>query len=312
MKKVKGKIVSVNISEKKGVIKTPRDSIKLDAMGIVGDAHAGAWHRQISLLGTLSVEKFEQKAGRKIKAGEFAENLTIGGIDIMQTAVLDRFTIGDVELEVTQLGKKCHGDNCAIYREVGNCVMPKEGIFCRVVKGGVINQGDEIIWQPRPLNIRVITLSDRASKGEYEDKSGAKILEMLEKHFAGKRWHANFSKIVIPDDAKRLKKEFEQAQKGEIDIFITTGGTGVSSRDITPEVVLEVADKVVSGIMDFIRIKYGKDNPKALLSRSVAGIINKTQIYAIPGSVKAVEEYLTEILPILEHQIIMLHDIDGH
>ena len=309
---VKGKVLSINISEKKGVIKTPRKTITIDEKGIVGDAHAGLWHRQISLLGKKSITKFEKQAKRTINAGEFAENLTIDGIDIMQTAVLDRFKIGEVELEVTQLGKKCHGDNCAIYREVGNCVMPKEGIFARVIKGGVINEGDEITWYPRHLNIRVITLSDRAYNGEYQDLSGAKALEMLQSFFKGKRWHSNFSKIVIPDDESLLTKELKKAQKGEFDIVITTGGTGISPRDITPDVVLKYLDKNTSGIMDFIRIKYGTSNPKALLSRSVAGIMGKTQVYALPGSVKAVEEYLTEIIPLLEHQIIMIYGIDGH
>ncbi|MGD9637554.1 MAG: molybdopterin-binding protein [Alphaproteobacteria bacterium] len=312
METVKGKIISVNISEKKGIIKTPKASVTIDANGIVGDAHAGAWHRQISLLGLSSIEKFEAKAKREINAGEFAENFTVGGIDIMKTAVLDRFKIGEVELEVTQLGKKCHGDNCAIYREVGNCVMPKEGIFCRVIKGGIINAGDEIVWQPQPLNITILTLSDRASRGEYEDKSGPKAQEMIMEYFETKRWHINISQKIIPDDADLLKTELDKARKGEIDILFTTGGTGVSSRDITPDVILKEADKTLDGIMDFIRFKYGATNPKALLSRSVAAIINKTQVFALPGSVRAVEEYVTEILPILEHQVIMLHDIDGH
>lgn len=311
MKQIMGQILSVNLSSQKGVIKTPCESISVDQKGIIGDAHAGLWHRQISLLGLSSITKFEKQANRKIKAGEFAENLTVEGIDLMQTAVLDRFMIGEVELEVTQLGKKCHGDNCAIYREVGNCVMPKEGIFCRVLKAGQIKKGDKIIWQPRLLNIKVVTLSDRASQGEYEDLSGKQAVAMLEDYFQNKRWHYQISKIIIPDDEKLLTKELKKAQKGEVDLLITTGGTGISSRDLTPDVVLKHADKTVNGIMDFIRIKYAQNNLQALLSRSVAVTINQAQVYTLPGSVKAVTEYLTEIIPLLEHQIIMLHDL-GH
>ncbi|MCO5264140.1 MAG: MOSC domain-containing protein, partial [Lentimicrobium sp.] len=142
-------IKSVNISEKKGTIKVPVKHIALTLNGVEGDAHAGKWHRQVSLLGTESFRKFEKVAGRPLKYGEFAENITTEGIILYETHPLDRFTIGDAVLEVTQIGKKCHGDSCAIYREVGNCVMPKEGIFCRVLKPGTVKAGDEMTYHPK-------------------------------------------------------------------------------------------------------------------------------------------------------------------
>ena len=129
-----GTVISVNISEKKGTIKHPVGSIELNEMGVLGDAHAGPWGRQVSLLAKESIEMFAKDAGRQIQNGEFAENITTDGLVLHHTKPLDRFRIGGTELEVTQIGKKCHGDNCAIFREVGNCVMPKEGIFCRVIK----------------------------------------------------------------------------------------------------------------------------------------------------------------------------------
>ncbi|MFA5196719.1 MAG: MOSC domain-containing protein, partial [Bacteroidales bacterium] len=128
---MKIKVESVNISEEKGTIKHPAKKVIITSTGIENDAHSGDWHRQISMLSSESITKFENQAGRKINFGEFAENLTVSGINLVDTAPLDRFEINDVILEVTQIGKKCHGDSCAIYREVGNCVMPKEGIFCR-------------------------------------------------------------------------------------------------------------------------------------------------------------------------------------
>ncbi|HOI87973.1 MAG TPA: MOSC domain-containing protein, partial [Lentimicrobium sp.] len=169
------KVISVNISEKKGTIKVPVKEINLTSTGVEGDAHSGRWHRQVSLLGTESFRKFEKLAGRPLKYGEFAENITTEGIILHETHALDRFVIGDALLEVTQIGKKCHGDSCAIYREVGNCVMPKEGIFCRVLKPGKVKAGDAVVYQPKEFRIKVITLSDRAAAGEYEDRSGPRI-----------------------------------------------------------------------------------------------------------------------------------------
>lgn len=142
-------IVSVNISEKKGTIKKPVAFIELNNKGVMGDAHAGKWHRQVSLLAKESNEKFALAAKRKVAYGEFAENITTEGIILYETIPGDRLIIGDTELEITQIGKKCHGDSCAIFREVGSCVMPKEGIFARVIKGGIIKSGDSLIHIPK-------------------------------------------------------------------------------------------------------------------------------------------------------------------
>jgi molybdenum cofactor synthesis domain-containing protein len=308
----RGKVISVNVSEGKGTIKQPVSQISLDCNGIVGDAHAGPWHRQVSLLAQEDISLFTKTIGRQIDPGEFAENITVSGIDLGNVAILDRFRIGQVELEVTQIGKKCHGDNCAIYREVGKCVMPKKGLFCRVINNGQIKADDRIEYIPRPLQIAVITLSDRASAGVYSDRSGPRAKQILEEHFAGKRWHLHINNMLLADDAKQLTEKLNEAIAGQVDVILTLGGTGVGPRDITPEIVTAVCDKVIPGIMENIRVKYGEQKPSALLSRSIAAIAGQTQIYALPGSVRAVEEYLSEILKTLEHIIFMIHGLDIH
>lgn len=136
-------IVSVNISEKKGTIKTPKEKITLNHTGVENDAHAGDWHRQISLLGEESIRSFESQLGRHIEYGEFAENITTKGIVLFETKPGDKLKIGNTLLEVTQIGKKCHGDSCQIFQQVGKCVMPKEGIFAKVIDGGIIKPGDK-------------------------------------------------------------------------------------------------------------------------------------------------------------------------
>ena len=139
-----GKVVAVCISLKKGERKTPVPEVELrEGHGIVGDAHAGEWHRQVSLLALESIEKM-QKMGLAVESGDFAENITTSGLELYSLPVGTRLDIGPAILEVTQIGKECH-TRCAIYQQAGDCVMPKEGIFARVILGGTIKSGDEII-----------------------------------------------------------------------------------------------------------------------------------------------------------------------
>lgn len=304
------KVVSVNISEKKGTIKEPVAQIELNEIGVQGDAHSGKWHRQVSLLGTESFRKFELQAKRPLHYGEFAENITTEGITLYETHPLDRFSIGEALLEVTQIGKKCHGDSCAIYREVGNCVMPKEGIFCRVLRPGIVKAGDLMEYLPRIFKVKVITLSDRASAGEYEDRSGPRIVQLMEEFFTSVGWKAEIERVVIPDEATLLKQHLKGPMNA--DIVITTGGTGIGPRDITVDVVKPLLDKEIPGIMELIRVKYGAEKPNALVSRGVAGVIGETLVYTLPGSVKAVEEYLAEITKTIKHSIFMLNGLDLH
>ena len=136
-------VIAVCISENKGERKTPVALVELrEEHGIVGDAHAGDWHRQVSLLAQESIEKM-QRMGLDVDAGDFAENITTKGIDLPSLPIGTRLTVGGVLIEVTQIGKECH-TRCAIYHQAGDCVMPKEGIFARVLHGGVVKPGDLI------------------------------------------------------------------------------------------------------------------------------------------------------------------------
>ena len=138
------KVVSVNISQRKGTPKTPVPQIELKLRhGIVGDAHAGDWHRQISLLAEESVDTMRAVSPIPLDAGVFAENINTVGIDLKHLPIGTYLRIGETEVEVTQIGKECHND-CAIKKAVGKCVMPTEGIFAVVVKEGTVRPGDEI------------------------------------------------------------------------------------------------------------------------------------------------------------------------
>ncbi len=137
-------VIAVCISEHKGEKKSDvGKGLLVEGLGLEGDAHAGGWHRQVSLLASESIEKIRQM-GLEVGPGDFAENLTTSGIDLVSLPVGTRLAIGtQILLEVTQIGKACH-NRCAIYYQVGDCVMPREGIFARVLKGGTIQKGDPI------------------------------------------------------------------------------------------------------------------------------------------------------------------------
>ena len=143
---LKAKILSINMSHKKGTTKTPVNSAKLiENHGIEGDAHAGKWHRQVSMLSKSSIDKM-RKLGFDLQYGDFAENITVDGVDVYKLPIGTIVEINEAVLEITQIGKECHTD-CAIFKKVGKCIMPKEGIFLKVLKGGKINVGDDVIFK---------------------------------------------------------------------------------------------------------------------------------------------------------------------
>lgn len=139
----KAQVVSVNISSTKGVCKTPLPEGRLEPdVGLVGDAHSGAWHRQLSLLAAESIDTMRAK-GLEVNPGDFAENITTEGLTLHTLPVGTRLSLGEVEVEVTQIGKECHA-GCAIRQKTGDCVMPREGIFVRVLNPGTVKPGDPV------------------------------------------------------------------------------------------------------------------------------------------------------------------------
>ncbi|NJD02796.1 MAG: MOSC domain-containing protein [Ruminiclostridium sp.] len=138
------KVIAVNISDKKGV---PKRTIEfgefIEDFGLKGDAHAGNWHRQVSFLGQESIDKMKALGIKGLCTGKFAENITTEGIELYKLNIGTKIDIGGAIFEVTQIGKECH-KKCAIFHQIGNCVMPIEGIFARVLKGGTVKAGDEI------------------------------------------------------------------------------------------------------------------------------------------------------------------------
>jgi molybdopterin adenylyltransferase len=313
-----GRIVAVSLSAEKGTRKANVARVTLTAgHGLEGDAHAGPWHRQVSLLAAESIAKMTAR-GLTVGPGDFAENLTTEGIELAVLPVGTRLRIGGavgegagggagaggsgtgVLLEVTQIGKECHA-RCAIFHQAGDCVMPREGIFARVIRGGVVAVGDEVEVMPS-FSVGVLTASDRGARGERDDVSGKVIAEMVAS--IGGRVTAY---RVAPDDLEALKAAMiEMADRDRVSLLLTTGGTGLSPRDNTPEATLGVVERLVPGMAEAIRAASLKITPRAMLSRAVAGIRGRTLIINLPGSPKAVRECLEVVLPALPHGLEVL------
>ena len=301
-----GKIRAICVSEKRGVEKTEvEQAVLVEGEGIQGDAHAGKWHRQVSMLSGDRVDEFNRR-GAGVKSGDFGENLVIDGVDCIKLPVgsVLKFENG-ATIRVTQKGKECH-THCNIYKRMGECIMPHQGTFTEVLTGGTIRKGDSFsVEYPdinRPFQAAVIVLSDKASVGQREDLSGPKAQEILEKN-----GYEVIETVVIPDDSKRLKMELIRLSDGrEADLIITSGGTGFSFRDGTPEVTMDVADRNAPGIAEYIRMKSMEVTDRAMLTRGASVIRGNTLIVNLPGSPKAVEECLGFILGGLDHGIRVL------
>ena len=299
-----GIVKAVCVSDRRGIQKENVESARFkEDYGIVTDAHAGNWHRQVSLLSAEKIEEFNKK-GADVKPGAFGENLIVEGFDFRNLPVGTTFRCGDVVLEMTQIGKECH-THCQIYHKMGECIMPTQGVFARVVHGGTITVGDEMLIIERAdtrYTVAVVTLSDKGFRGEREDTSGPVICEMAEE--AGYRV---VEKLLLPDEQKKIEQEFIRlADARQVNLILTTGGTGFSERDRTPEATMAVATRNAPGIADAIRMYSLSITGRAMLSRGASVIRNKTIIVNLPGSKKAVKESLEYILPYLEHGIEIL------
>jgi molybdenum cofactor synthesis domain-containing protein len=302
-----GYIVSVNVADEKGVRKQPVPVINvLVEHGVEGDAHAGPWHRQVSLLASESIERMKASCP-SVEPGAFGENITTEGIRLYDLPVGSRMYVGQSLLEVTQIGKVCH-DRCAIFYQAGDCVMPREGIFARVVEGGEIRAGDGIVlFKPTLINAAVLTVSDKGSRGEREDASGAALEEALRALGANA-----VERAIVPDEQDQIAAALLRwADETAVNLVLTTGGTGMTSRDVTPEATLRVLERQAPGFAEAMRAGSLPTTPHAMLSRAVSGVRGRTLIINMPGSPRACREQFAMISKALPHAVEKLLDLGG-
>jgi len=304
-----GKIIAICTSAEKGTAKQKTERAEfLTDYGIKGDAHAGNWHRQVSLLSFQKIEEFRAK-GATVKDGDFGENLIIAGIDLRSLPVGTILKSGEVILQITQIGKECH-NHCAIYNVMGDCIMPREGVFAKVIRSGFISEGDEISVnneqlknnRGRQYRVWIITASDKGFAGEREDVSASVIRRIAEA--AG---YTITGYTLLADNQADIENELKRICDNNLaNLILTTGGTGFSLRDCMPEATMAIAHRSAPGIAEAMRSNSMTITKRAMLSRGAAVIRENTLIINLPGSPKAARENLEFIINELHHGLEIL------
>jgi len=306
-----GAIAFVCVSDRTGIPKHAVDRVELRAdHGIVGDAHAGPGHRQVSLLDERDIETMRAR-GLALNPGAFGENLVTRDLALDDLGIGSVLAAGDASLEITQIGKVCH-TRCAIYFKSGDCIMPRAGVFARVVRGGEIATGTAVAITsqvPRGvLQAAVLTVSDRCAAGTTEDTAGPAVAAALGAELGA---HVAWTGIV-PDKVDAIAAELKQLPDRGLDLVVTVGGTGLAARDITPEATRSILDREIPGLPEAMRAASARITPNAWLSRAVAGVRRATLIVNLPGSRTAAVENLQALLPVLPHAIRMLRGDTAH
>jgi molybdenum cofactor synthesis domain-containing protein len=301
-----GKVLAVCSSSEKGTAKRNVGKAEfLAGYGLAGDAHAGSGNRQVSLLSHQKIENFRAK-GANVENGAFGENLVVEGIDFRSLSIGTLLECAGVLLEISQIGKECHS-RCIIYNTMGDCIMPREGVFARVIRGGFIETGDEMKVKLAPYRVWIITSSDKGFRGEREDLTAVVIREIIAE--AG---YNDAGYTLLPDDQAGLEDELRRVCDGGLaDLILTSGGTGFSPRDRMPEAMLAVAERLVPGITEAMRAQSLGITTRAMFSRAVSAIRGDTLIVNLPGSPKAARENLSFIIGELRHGLDILTNRDG-
>jgi len=306
-----GMLRALCVSRRKGTTKRAVErALAVAGHGIEGDAHAGDWHRQISLLDEEDVDGMRAK-GLELRAGAFGENLVVEGLDLSALGLGSRLRAGEVEIEVSQLGKVCHS-RCAIYHRTGDCIMPRTGVFAEVTRGGELRPGlavEVLEAVPREtVQAAVLTVSDTCAAGAAEDTAGPATADLIRSALGARVAWAG----IEPDVRERLADRLRDLVGRRIDLVLTVGGTGCAARDVTPEATRDVIDREAPGLAEAMRAASASVTPHAMLQRGIAGISRRTLIVNLPGSRKAAVENLEVVLPALGHAVRLLRGDTAH
>jgi molybdenum cofactor synthesis domain-containing protein len=303
-----GRVMAVCSSERKGERKRPvaHAVLRVDH-GVEGDAHAGPWHRQVSLLAAEDVAAMRARGLPDLQSGDFGENFVIEGLDPGRLGLGSRLELGgDAEIEVTQIGKTCHA-RCAIYHKTGDCIMPTRGLFARVLRGGPVRAGDRVNVSlrvsPGTFQTVVLTLSDRCSAGRATDTAGPAVARAAAESLGARLYAAE----ILPDEQEQIAGRLRHYADGpRVDLIVAVGGTGFAPRDVTPEAVRGVVERLTPGLDEAMRAASLRVTPHAMLSRCASGIRGRTLILSLPGSERAARENFLAVAPALPHALAKL------
>jgi len=307
-----GRVLNVCTAKRKGEQKRAVESAAFVVnQGIEGDGHAGAKLRQVSMLDAADVVSVREVI-TELQPGDFGENLVIEGINLESLGLGSRLRLGErVELRISQIGKACHTP-CHIHRRLGDCIMPRKGLFGVVLSAGSVKTGDSVELIERVgrevTQFAVITVSDRRSRGEEEDTAGPAVTEALEEALGAHR--AGYE--IVPDEVDSIHTALTQySDECPLDIVLTVGGTGFSPRDVTPEATRALLERPAPGLDEAMRVASLSKTPHAMLSRGNSGIRRRTLIINLPGSRRGAVENLRAVAPALRHAVEKLRGSDA-
>ena len=306
-----GHVGHVCVSKQKGTVKSAVPSAVMRAdHGLVGDAHAGSGHRQVSLLDDSDIHSMRAR-GFDLQPGAFGENVVTNGVELAKLGIGSRLQVGEAVLEVTQVGKVCH-NRCAIYQRTGDCIMPRAGVFARVVRGAEIAHDTPITvlnQVPRTtIQAAVITVSDRCSRGTAKDTAGPAISQLLRD-----RLNAHIAEaVIVPDESDHIADTIREFADRSYNLVVTVGGTGFGPRDVTPEATRRVIEREAPGLAEAMRAASLASTPYAALQRGVCGLLRHMLVINLPGSEQGSTENLKAIQPVLPHAIGLARDQVQH
>lgn len=306
-----GTVLHVCVSERKGTAKAPVPAATLrEDHGVEADAHAGPGHRQVSLLSDADIETMRAR-GLNLQPGAFGENLVVTGLALDQLGIGTRLRIGPAELEITQIGKVCH-QRCAIFYQAGDCIMPRAGLFARVVTGGQVAAGTPVtvthFVSRQTIQVAVLTVSDRCAAGVMQDTAGPAVGSLLEQEL-----RARLATVcVVPDEAEAIASALREFVERGLDLAITVGGTGCGPRDVTPEATRTVIAREVPGLAEAMRAASARQTPHALLQRGICGMAEATMILNLPGSEQGATDNLAAVLPVIPHAVQLMRGETPH
>jgi len=298
---MRGHIVSINLASTRGVPKHPvAEGLLTPDWGLQGDAHGGDWDRQISLFPLETMALVPKALRQAFAEGAFSENLTLEGISPDALTPGTILSVGEVKIKILEIGKKVYEPP-----ESGRpYIVSREGRFGRVLAGGVVRPDDPVeileagVPAPDAPRVALITLSDKGARGEREDVSGRFLI-----WYAARMGAKVLFTSIIPDEKPVIRETLLKGITAGVDLILTTGGTGLAPRDVTPEVTRDIIDREVPGFVEAMRADSLKKTPHAMISRAVSGVAGKTLIINLPGSPKAVAECMETIFPALRHAI---------
>jgi len=302
---VTGRIEAICVSESKGEAKQPVEQATFVVdYGIQGDAHAGQWHREVSLLSAEEAAAWKEQVP-DLGPGAFAENILVSGLELGRVGLGSRLRLGrEVELTITQIGKVCHGHTCTVFERLGECLMPRRGLFARVTIGGMASAGDPVAVEqlvPRQaIQAVVLTVSDRCARGEATDTAGPAVARLLADALGAHVYRTE----VLPDEQQAIAERLKHYCDGHsIDLVVTVGGTGLAPRDVTPEATRAVVERPTPGLDEAMRAASLASTAHAMLSRGASGIRKSTLILNLPGSERGATENLQAVVAALPHGI---------